>query len=562
MTYQALARTWRPKQFSEVIGQPHVVDVLAHALDHDRVHHALLFTGTRGVGKTTLARIFAKALNCQEGISSQPCGVCVHCQAVDEGRFIDLQEVDAASRTRVDDTRELLDNVQYAPASGRYKVYLIDEVHMLSGHSFNALLKTLEEPPSHVQFLLATTDPQKLPITVLSRCLQFHLRALLPAQIIDRLQTILQAEKIPFDEAALPLLARAAAGSMRDGLSLLDQAIAHGAGEVRKGSVQSMLGLIESRFIVRLLQALASGVATELLAVAADIAERAADYTEVLDSLLRDLYHLALLQANPELADDEGAIDPELRALRTALPKEDVQLYYQITLLGKRDMPLAPDPRTGFEMCLLRMLAFRPLVPGDDFSASEQNNELPGQVVGAITGATTHSAVPVSRPPVLAAVKAVPAAATAAVTEQPSQPDESLNWWQAVAALNLQGVSKELARSCILLKLETERLSIAMPESMQQLASTERIQLLGDAFNQHFCRTLQLDIEYRADLGAESPASRERRLAREKQSQAEHAAETHPVVQQLRENFSATLVPGTIHPVESLPSSTGSGEQL
>ncbi|HED13746.1 MAG TPA: DNA polymerase III subunit gamma/tau [Gammaproteobacteria bacterium] len=563
MTYQALARTWRPKQFSEVVGQAHVVDVLAHALDHDRVHHALLFTGTRGVGKTTLARIFAKALNCESGISSQPCGVCGHCKAVDEGRFIDLQEVDAASRTRVDDTRELLDNVQYAPAAGRYKVYLIDEVHMLSGHSFNALLKTLEEPPAHVQFLLATTDPQKLPITVLSRCLQFHLRSLYPGQIVDRLKLILDAEKIPFEDPALQLLARASAGSMRDGLSLLDQAIAHGGGEVRQVSVQSMLGLIESRFIVQLLQALADGQARGLLDVAADIAERAVDYTEVLDSLLRYLYQLALLQSLPDLAGDDPTIDPELPTLIDALSKEDVQLYYQIVLLGKRDMPLAPDPRTGFEMCLLRMLAFQPGIADDRLQSQTQKDLSEAGQAAQTSTAARKTAVSGAGQPMIVTTE-TKLSQTAALPEQNvvDTDGSSVQWWQIIAALDLQGVTRELARNCVLVKQDAQQVIIAMPETMQNLVTPGRVNNLGEALGRYFGSMRRVNVQFRTDLHKESPAVRDRRLVRERQYQTEQTVEKHPVVQQLREDFSAVLVPGSVHPVDSLTSSKSSGEQV
>ena len=364
MSYQALARKWRPGVFAEVVGQEHVVRALSNALDRNQVHHAFLFSGTRGVGKTTLARIFAKALNCEAGVSSSPCNACGACQAIDRANFVDLIEVDAASRTKVDDTRELLDNVQYAPTTGRYKVYLIDEVHMLSGHSFNALLKTLEEPPPHVKFLLATTDPQKLPVTVLSRCLQFHLKALQPDQIRNQLRTILEAEQAEYDEGALDLLARAADGSLRDGLSLLDQAIAFGAGSLREPLVRDMLGTIEDDVVESLLRALAGGDASELLAVVAAMAERACDYTQALDGILTELFNLSLYHAAVDVLRARQAERPWYAELSSALGEEDIQLYYQIGLIGKRDLALAPDPRTGFEMVMLRMLAFRPARSG------------------------------------------------------------------------------------------------------------------------------------------------------------------------------------------------------
>ncbi|HPB75622.1 MAG TPA: DNA polymerase III subunit gamma/tau, partial [Chromatiaceae bacterium] len=360
MSYQVLARKWRPRSFADMVGQAHVVRALSNALDQDRLHHAYLFTGTRGVGKTTLARILAKALNCEAGVSSTPCCQCPSCREIDEGRFVDLLEVDAASRTRVDQTRDLLDNVPFAPVKGRFKVYLIDEVHMFSTSSFNALLKTLEEPPPHVKFLLATTDPQKVPVTVLSRCLQFNLKRLVPEEIATQLAHILTVEAVPFEAPALALLARAADGSMRDGLSLLDQAIAFGGGRVGAEDIRAMLGTVGRDMSLRLLQALAARDGAALLAEVARIHELAPDFGGVLQEVLGLLHRLALFQQVPvTLAAD----DPEreaLMALGRDLIPEDVQLYYQIALLGQADLPLAPDPRTGMEMVLLRMLAFRP----------------------------------------------------------------------------------------------------------------------------------------------------------------------------------------------------------
>ncbi|HSH29698.1 MAG TPA: DNA polymerase III subunit gamma/tau, partial [Thiohalobacter sp.] len=367
MSYQVLARKWRPRSFSELVGQAHVLRALVNALDNDRLHHAYLFTGTRGVGKTTLARILAKSLNCETGVGSHPCGECSACREIDEGRFVDLIEVDAASRTKVDETRELLENVQYAPTRGRYKVYLIDEVHMFSNHSFNALLKTLEEPPPHVKFLLATTDPQKLPVTILSRCLQFNLKRLPPEQIRDYLEQILEREGIRSEPGALRELARAADGSMRDGLSLLDQAIAYGGGEVAEAEVRTMLGTIEREFVYDLARALAAGDGRALLARVADAAERSTDFAALLAELLSVLQRIAVHQALPDGGLDEYADLPEVIAeLAAAMSPEDVQLFYQIGLIGRRDLPLAPDPRGGLEMILLRMLSFRPAAAGSD----------------------------------------------------------------------------------------------------------------------------------------------------------------------------------------------------
>lgn len=360
MSYQVLARKWRPKTFREMAGQNHVLKALVNALDHDRLHHAYLFTGTRGVGKTTIARILAKCLNCQVGVSSEPCGQCNACVAINEGRFVDLLEVDAASRTKVEDTREILDNVQYMPSQGRYKVYLIDEVHMLSSSSFNALLKTLEEPPAHVKFLLATTDPQKLPATILSRCLQFNLKNLSPERIVDYLKTVLEQEMVQFDESSLWLLGRAADGSMRDALSLTDQAIAFGSGRLGEGDVRQMLGTIDHNSVYRLIEALAASDGAALLGVVADLAEMGADFAGVVSELLVVMHRLAVAQTVPEGLDNSLGDRNKIIELASKLAAEDVQFYYQIALAGRRDIGLAPDPRSGLEMLLLRMLAFKP----------------------------------------------------------------------------------------------------------------------------------------------------------------------------------------------------------
>ncbi|RAR64710.1 DNA polymerase III gamma subunit /DNA polymerase III tau subunit [Onishia taeanensis] len=366
MSYQVLARKWRPRTFHELVGQEHVQRALVNALDQGRLHHAYLFTGTRGVGKTTLARILAKCLNCtangedDSGVTSTPCGQCENCRAIDDGRFVDLIEVDAASRTKVEDTRELLDNVQYAPTQGRYKVYLIDEVHMLSTHSFNALLKTLEEPPPHVKFLLATTDPQKLPVTVLSRCLQFTLKNMPPERIVEHLSRVLEVENVPFDESALWLLGKAADGSMRDAMSLTDQAIAFGQGKVHQVDVAAMLGTLDQRHVLTLLEALAEVDAARVLGEVAALAEQGPDFAGVLDDLLGVLHRLAVAQMVPGALDNGHGDREVLLTLASRFTAEDVQLYYQIGLQGRGDMDQAPEPRTALEMTLLRMLAFRP----------------------------------------------------------------------------------------------------------------------------------------------------------------------------------------------------------
>ncbi len=409
MSYQVLARKWRPRSFREMVGQTHVLKALINALDSQRLHHAYLFTGTRGVGKTTIARIIAKCLNCETGITSTPCGTCSVCREIDEGRFVDLIEIDAASRTKVEDTRELLDNVQYAPSRGRFKVYLIDEVHMLSSHSFNALLKTLEEPPPYVKFILATTDPQKLPATILSRCLQFSLKNMTPERVVEHLTHVLGVENVPFEDDALWLLGRAADGSMRDAMSLTDQAIAFGEGKVMAADVRAMLGTLDHGQVFDVLHALIEGDAKALLEAVRHLSEQGPDWNGVLSEILNVLHRVAIAQALPEGVDNGHGDRDRVLALAQALPAEDVQFYYQMGLIGRRDLPLAPDPRGGFEMVLLRMLAFR---PADATDAPRQ----PLKPVG-ISQATVDSAKPVAGAAVVAPVVAAPCAGPAPVPE-------------------------------------------------------------------------------------------------------------------------------------------------
>ncbi|WP_060508223.1 DNA polymerase III subunit gamma/tau [Pseudomonas sp. NBRC 111124] len=401
MSYQVLARKWRPRSFREMVGQTHVLKALINALDNQRLHHAYLFTGTRGVGKTTIARIIAKCLNCETGITSTPCGTCSVCREIDEGRFVDLIEIDAASRTKVEDTRELLDNVQYAPSRGRFKVYLIDEVHMLSTHSFNALLKTLEEPPPYVKFILATTDPQKLPATILSRCLQFSLKNMSPERVVEHLSHVLQAENVPFEPDALWLLGRAADGSMRDAMSLTDQAIAFGEGKVLAADVRAMLGSLDHGQVYGVLQALLEGDARALLEAVRNLAEQGPDWSGVLAEMLNVLHRVAIAQALPEAVDNGQGDRERVLALASALPAEDVQFYYQMGLIGRRDLPLAPDPRGGFEMVLLRMLAFRP--------ADTDDAPKPVLKPVGISQATADPATSVAAPAVAAVVASEPA---------------------------------------------------------------------------------------------------------------------------------------------------------
>ena len=429
MSYQVLARKWRPRSFREMVGQTHVLKALINALDNQRLHHAYLFTGTRGVGKTTIARILAKCLNCETGVSSTPCGQCSVCREIDEGRFVDLIEVDAASRTKVEDTRELLDNVQYSPSRGRYKVYLIDEVHMLSSHSFNALLKTLEEPPPHVKFLLATTDPQKLPVTILSRCLQFSLKNMPPERVVEHLTHVLGAENVPFEDDALWLLGRAADGSMRDAMSLTDQAIAFGEGKVLAADVRAMLGTLDHGQVYGVLHALLEGDARALLEAVRHLAEQGPDWGGVLAEMLNVLHRVAIAQALPEAVDNGQGDRDRVLALAQALPAEDVQFYYQMGLIGRRDLPLAPDPRGGFEMVLLRMLAFRPAdadgaprSPLKDLGISKATADSnPNPVAGAAVAAPVASiAPPPATPAPVAPVAPVAAVAPVVAAPQPA----------------------------------------------------------------------------------------------------------------------------------------------
>ena len=410
MSYQVLARKWRPRIFREMVGQEHVLQALINALDHNRLHHAYLFTGTRGVGKTTIARILAKCLNCETGVSSEPCGQCSACREIAEGRFVDLIEVDAASRTKVEDTRELLENVQYAPTRGRYKVYLIDEVHMLSNSSFNALLKTLEEPPPHVKFLLATTDPQKLPMTILSRCLQFNLKNMNPERIVQHLKFVLEKELVPFEESALWQLGRSADGSMRDAMSLTDQAIAYGSGKITEAEVRTMLGTIDQAAVYEIVTALASLDGKAVLTAIEHMAEHAPDYASALAEMLSVLHRVAIAQALPEAVDNSHGDRERIMQLAQQLPPEDIQLFYQTALLGRRDLPLAPDPRAGFEMVLLRMLAFKPQgvleLPVNSLPSGQANAVAPAPA--SVSAPMPASAAPVAAPIAASAPKPEP----------------------------------------------------------------------------------------------------------------------------------------------------------
>ncbi len=550
MSYQVLARKWRPRTFDEMVGQEHVLRALINALDNDRLHHAFLFTGTRGVGKTTIARILAKSLNCEQGVSSRPCGQCSTCREIDEGRFVDLIEVDAASRTKVDETRDLLDNVQYAPTRGRYKVYLIDEVHMFSNHSFNALLKTLEEPPPHVKFLLATTDPQKLPVTILSRCLQFNLRRLPTERIEDHLGHILQAEGIDSEAAALHRLARAADGSMRDALSLLDQAIAFGGGKVTAAEVQAMLGSIEQDHVFRLLEDLANDDGAAIMQTVADLAQQAPDYADVLAELITSLHHLALLKQVPEAWLETMGDKTRLLALAERFSPEDLQLYYQIALTGRRDLPLAPEPRSGLEMVLLRMLAFRP----SDVAASAQTAPTPStrQPAAASPATPTSRPVPTAKQTETVAVPAPPSDETG-----PAKPVTTItpagdagDWHQIVAGLQLGGVMQQLVAHCVMQELSDTQIHLALATTSAPLLNKEREASLREALVRYFGRPLKLQIELK-DAEGETPAGREARLQAERQAAAEAAIDSDPNVQSILDAFDGQVRPDSVQPIET-----------
>ncbi|HEY6823475.1 MAG TPA: DNA polymerase III subunit gamma/tau [Steroidobacteraceae bacterium] len=532
MSYTALARKYRPKKFSELVGQEHVRRALVNALTSGRVHHAFLFTGTRGVGKTTIARILAKCLNCETGITAEPCGVCASCREIDAGRFPDLLEVDAASRTKVDDTRELLDNVQYAPARGRYKVYLIDEVHMLSAHSFNALLKTLEEPPPHVKFLLATTDPQKLPVTVLSRCLQFNLKRLPSADIAAHLHTILSAEGVPFDPAAVTLIAHAADGSLRDALSLLDQLIAFGGGRAGEAEARAMLGTVAHDRVVRILELLARGERAELLRCAQSLEEFAPDYAQVLDALAGLLVRVGLHQAVPGYEGDELYAAEVLERLAAELSAEDVQLFYQTAIIGRRDLPLAPAPASGFAMTLLRMIAFRP---------AEAAQEL--RTAGAVG--------PQASPRASSAGQGGAAGTPGATASAAGPPATGEGAWAAIVAqLELTGAARQLATHCVFLGRQGVMVRLGLDPRHQLVRTLATEEKLAQALSRHFGSTVRLEFHSGTAQGAETPAQAQRRASDAELAAARRAFEEDAGVKSLRERFGATVLPDTVRPVK------------
>ncbi|MEM7003298.1 MAG: DNA polymerase III subunit gamma/tau [Pseudomonadota bacterium] len=573
MSYEVLARKLRPQGFAALVGQDHVVRALRHALDNDRLHHAYLFTGTRGVGKTTIARILAKALNCETGVSADPCGVCSICREVKENRFVDLIEVDAASRTGVDDTRDLLENAQYLPARGRYKVYLIDEVHMLSTASFNALLKTLEEPPEHVKFLLATTDPKRVPVTVLSRCLQFQLKNLSRDAISDYIGAVLGEQDVQFDQGALELIARNAAGSMRDALSLTDQAIAFGEGKLIEADVVDMLGIVGREDVQQVLEGLAAGNVSALLDISAELAQKNADFADLLKRL-QEAFH-------------EAAVSVAVQRQTQQFSAEEAQLFYQIALVGLRDLPLAPDPRTGFEMTLLRMLSFAPeasstvpprLQSGAD---SETNNTRSGEQAATLSehteqvvrgeqeaqaGSTPQiersspaqpqpqveqetqpSRVPQAHPEVHpgpgpdVSIDAAAVASTLAASEtRPAQITDDLRWYELVSAAGIAGVTRMIADNSYPVELSPPAVKLVLDEKHETLLSEGQRQQLQRALQE----TLATDVELEIELGQpafETPAQRSTRLAAERQEAAEAHIQQDAAVASLLSDFDGRI---------------------
>ena len=522
MSYVALARKWRPRRFEDMTGQEHVLRALSNALDSGRLHHAFLFTGTRGVGKTSVARILAKCLNCERGVSSKPCGECAACTEIDAGRNMDVLEVDAASQSKVDETRELLENVQYAPTRNRYKVYLIDEVHMLSNHSFNALLKTLEEPPPHIKFLLATTDPQKLPVTVLSRCLQFNLKRLPSGLIAGRIKQILQAEGIAAEPAAIQLLAHAADGSLRDGLSLLDQLLAFGGGKVAEAETRAMLGTVDRERVLRLLQALAALDPEQLLAEAAALDEFSPDYQQVLDDMASVLGRVALRQAVPNYQSDELYPLEWIADLAARMDAADVQLYYQTAIIARRDLPLAPDPSLGFRVALLRMLAFRPASAGiAPATAANRSGSQPDGVPQPRAGG-----------PVAAAVLDLAALTPA-------------RWVALLPDMGLGGAARQLAANCLPAGREGDLLRLTLAAANKHLKTRQQEDKIAQALSRLSGRAVRIEIDI-GELPEPTAAQRAEQLAAQRLASTEQALQQDPNVQSLQKIFGAVVQSGSI----------------
>jgi DNA polymerase-3 subunit gamma/tau len=533
-----LARKWRPKNFAQLAGQEHVVQALTNALSQNRLHHAYLFTGTRGVGKTTIARIFAKSLNCESGITATPCCVCSACTEIDSGRFVDLIELDAASNTQVDNMRELLESALYAPSSGRFKVYIIDEVHMLSKSAFNAMLKTLEEPPAHVKFILATTDPQKIPVTVLSRCLQFNLKQMPPALILSHLQYVLGQENIPFENGALNLVARAAQGSMRDALSLMDQAIAYSSGKVDESLVRTMLGAIDQGYLFDLLQLLRAGDGAGLLRIADDMAIRSISFEAALQDLATLLHRVALAQTIPQAIADDEPERVRLLELAQLFTPEEIQLNYQIAIHGRNEIDLAPDEYAGFTMTLLRMLAFAT------------------QATTASVGQSAPRAVPVKSshapqaPSDSKHIAAGPTPVPQTVPVQRSTNVSDLDWTTLLSQLNLQGMAKELAKNCVLASFEDGRMVLNLAPQFKHMQSNKMaLDKLQSSLSDYFAKPLRLVVELGAAKDAATPAAVEQQVKQTRQQQAEEAIKQDVFVREAQSKFGAQLIEGAIRPV-------------
>ncbi|MES2180792.1 MAG: DNA polymerase III subunit gamma/tau [Pseudomonadota bacterium] len=560
MSYQVLARKWRPKSFETLVGQDHVVRALTNALEQNRLHHAYLFTGTRGVGKTTIARILAKSLNCETGITAKPCGVCAACTEIDKGRFVDLIEVDAASNTQVDAMRDLLDNAQYAPTAGRFKVYIIDEVHMLSKSAFNAMLKTLEEPPAHVKFILATTDPQKVPVTVLSRCLQFNLRQMAGTSITGHLQNILTQENIAFEPTALHLISRAAAGSMRDALSLTDQAIAYGGQMVHEAEVRSMLGAIDQSYLYQLLDALLANDGASLIAQAKSMEGRSLSFEAALNDLAQLLHQIAMAQTVPDSVADDLPERNALLDLAQKIPPETLQLYYQIALLGRRDIGLAPDEFAGFTMSLLRMLAF---TPNEMNTQKPQSNAVhkphsaplvstpkPQLVVKPVATTTPVSPIadaqttPIVSQPVIEKDIADISVANADSDNNPS--NFNGNWRGLLDELKL-GLVRTLAQHCELMSYDENSISLSVPESQKHLLLPNYQEKLGAAICQYFGKKIKLQFSIGGT--GNTPAKQISQEKAHAQANAESAIEDDSFVQALINDFGASIIPNSIKPI-------------
>lgn len=542
-----LARKWRPKTFAQLAGQEHVVRALSNALSQNRLHHAYLFTGTRGVGKTTIARIFAKSLNCVTGVSATPCGECSACKEIDNGRFVDLIELDAASNTQVDNMRELLESALYAPTSGRFKVYIIDEVHMLSKSAFNAMLKTLEEPPGHVKFILATTDPQKIPVTVLSRCLQFNLKQLPPALIATRLQYVLEQEQMSFESAAVNLVARAAQGSMRDALSLMDQAIAFSDGKVGEVVVRAMLGAIDQGYLFDLLLALLEKNGVKLLQIADTMAERSVAFGAALQELAILLHRIALAQTVPQAIDIDEPERLRLLELAQAFTMEDTQLLYQIAIHGRDEIELAPDEYAGFTMTLLRMLAFLPAK-----SAQQPVLIAPvaaAQPVAKPVMAATKSASASKPEHISARLASTDIVSNGAPANSESAVGNQLDWGVLLAQLNVQGMAQQLAKHCVLQSLLGGKITLCLSQDHKHLHNNKNaIEKLQIALEEYFAKPMKLNIVL-GNAETPTPALMEQRDKQRKQQQASNTIELDNFVREARAELEASVITDSIKPI-------------